>query len=134
MDLITLARQMGKELQKSQEYQNITIAKSNNDADKNLQTLIEEFNMCRVSLSTEMQKETKDEEKMAEYDAQLKDIYTKVMANENMVYFNSAKQEMDKMMNDVNTILSMCANGEDPDTCELPSNCSGSCSSCSGCH
>ena len=41
---------------------------------------------------------------------------------------------MEKMINFIQAIITGSANGEDPDTIEEPSSCSGSCSSCSGCH
>ena len=45
------------------------------------------------------------------------------------------EQEMDAMMREVDLILTMCANGEDPDTCHPDlSSCTGNCSSCGGCH
>ena len=45
------------------------------------------------------------------------------------------KLEMNAMMQEVDTILSLCANGEDPDKCHPDlSNCSGNCASCGGCH
>ena len=39
------------------------------------------------------------------------------------------------MVNKVYAILELCCNGEDPDTCEPEEHsCSGSCSTCGGCH
>ena len=34
----------------------------------------------------------------------------------------------------MNAIIDLCIAGEDPDTCEPAAGCSGSCSTCSGCH
>ena len=43
--------------------------------------------------------------------------------------------EIDEMMNYIVEILTLCVNGEDPDTCEPEEHsCSGSCSTCGGCH
>ena len=50
-----------------------------------------------------------------------------------MIAFNEAKQEIDNLMNFVNQILVMSVNGEDPDTIEQQSGCTGSCSTCPGC-
>lgn len=135
MDIIQLARDLGKAIQESDEYKRINAAKLANDNDVELQNMIEVFNMTRVKLSTEMQKEDKDDGKIAEYDKELKETYTKVMGNENMLEFNDAKQDIDKMMNQINTILTAAVNGEDPQSCDAESqSCGGSCSSCSGCH
>ena len=38
------------------------------------------------------------------------------------------------MLNEINTLISMCVDGEDPETCDISSSCTGSCSTCGGCH
>lgn len=135
MDLIKMAREMGKVLQQSEEYKKMQAAKEANDNDITLQNQIEEFNMLRVQLSTAMQSETQDEEKTRELDSRLKELYGTIMGNQNMLNFNIAKQDIDKLMSGITTVLTACVNGEDPDTCEAErSSCGGSCSSCSGCH
>lgn len=135
MDLIKIARDLGKEIQNSDEYNKLKAAKETNDKDEALQKQIEEFNMVRVQLSTIMQDENKDEEKMQTLDKQLKELYTTVMGNPNMLAFNEAKQDIDKLMNGITTVLMASVNGEDPDTCEAyPASCGGSCGSCGGCH
>lgn len=135
MDIIKMTRELGKAIQESAEYKRLEASKDANDKDVELQNQIEEFNLVRVKLSTAMQEENKDEEAVAKYDKELKDIYTKVMGNKNMLEFNDAKQDIDKMMNSITNILMMSVNGEDPETCDAePASCEGSCSSCSGCH
>ncbi len=137
MDIIKMTRELGKAIQQSAEYKRMEASKNANDNDIELQNQIEEFNLIRMQLSTAMQAEPKDDEAVAKYDAQLKEIYTKVMGNKNMLEFNDAKQEIDKMMNGITNILMMSVNGEDPETCDVEpegSSCGGSCSSCSGCH
>lgn len=136
MDLIQMTRELGTAIQQSPEYTRIYAAKAANDADTALQGMIEEFNMIRVQLSTAMQDENRDEEKLAELDGKLKSIYGDVMNNPNMQEFNAAKEDMDAVMNRINTVLSAALNGDDPATCsaEPASSCGGSCSSCSGCH
>ena len=62
-------------------------------------------------------------------------LYLQIMENPNMQAFDTAKQAMNMMMQEVDTILSLCANGEDPDRCHPDlTNCTGNCSSCGGCH
>ena len=40
-------------------------------------------------------------------------LYLQIMENPNMQAFDTAKQAMNMMMQEVDTILSLCANGED---------------------
>jgi hypothetical protein len=56
------------------------------------------------------------------------------MSKPNMVAFNQAKGEMDRMLAEINNIITASANGEDPETCPAQPGCSGECSSCGGCH
>ena len=130
-----MAREMGKEIQATEAYKAYEAAKNANDADQALQDGINEFNLKRMALNQEMQKEEKDSDKLQALNEELQEIYTKVMGNENMMAYNIAKQDLDDMMQKINSILVMCVNGEDPDTCEIPEHsCTGSCSTCGGCH
>ena len=129
-----MAREMGKEIQSTAEYKRRMAAKEANDNDKDLQDGIGKFNLKRLEMNNEMQKPERDDAKMQALNEELQKIYTEVMGNPSMMEFNIAKQEMDEIMQQVNAILTMCVNGEDPETCEIPTACSGSCSTCGGCH
>ena len=69
-----------------------------------------------------------------ELNEKLRGIYSEIMSSPSMVEYNTAKADLDTMMNEVNTIISKCVDGEDPDTCDVHSGCTGSCASCGGCH
>ena len=56
MDVITLARQLGAAIQQQEVYLEYQAAKAANDNDAQLQDLIGEFNLLRMSLSAELQK------------------------------------------------------------------------------
>lgn len=135
MDVITLARQLGAAIQQQEVYLEYQAAKAANDNDAQLQDLIGEFNLLRMSLSAELQKseEDKSQSKIDELNNQLQKTYNDVMSNESMVKFNEAKGHMDQLTNQITSIIAMCIEGEDPETCQAAS-CSGSCSTCGGCH
>ncbi|MBP1572655.1 MAG: YlbF family regulator [Oscillospiraceae bacterium] len=138
MTVIELTRQLGAALQQDERYLAYLSAKEKNDTDGELQNLIGEFNIVRMKYGQQMQKseEEQDKELMTELDGQMREIYGKIMSNENMNAYNDAKEAMDKLLNSINFIITMAANGEDPMTCpeEQPHSCSGSCASCGGCH
>lgn len=135
MNAIDMTRELGKLIQADERYINYTKAKELNDKDEVLQQLIGEFNMKRVELNTEMQKEERDSDKLTSLDVEIKELYSNIMKNENMNIFNEAKNSMDELLTQINMIITMSANGEDPATCSIDaSSCGGSCSSCSGCH
>lgn len=136
MGVIEQARELGKLIQQDERYVEYNKAKDLNDKDEDLQKMIGEFNMLRVQLNTEMSKPEKDKEKLADLDNKIKSLYGNIMANENMMAFNKAKTAMDEMLGQINMVITYSANGEDPATCptEQEHSCSGSCSSCGGCH
>ena len=135
MDAIKAARELGKAIQADERYIAYNEAKLANDNDEELQKLIGEFNLKRQQLGLEMSKsaEEKDEAKIEEANKEMQKLYALIMQNEHMADFTMAKQGMDKLVNDINAIIGMCCDGEDPDTCEI-SACTGSCATCGGCH
>ncbi len=133
MDLITLARELGAELQKSEIYTAHKAANEAADADGELQNLIADFNEKKAVLSQEVQKTEKDQDAITALNEEVKSIYGKIMNNENMVQYNVTKGAMDKQLNFIQQIIVYAANGEDPYAVEESEACGGSCSSCSGC-
>lgn len=66
MDIIEMARALGKEIQKDARFLRIEAAKKANDEDQSLQETIEKFNLKRVELSSEINKEDRDVEKLTQ--------------------------------------------------------------------
>ena len=135
MDIITKARELGKEIQADERYVAYMAAKNKSDNDSALQEMINEFNLLRMNLSTEINKGADaDEDKKADLDKQIRDLYAKIMSNENMTAYAAAKEELDEAIRKVSTIIMMSAEGADPETCDVEHSCGGNCSSCGGCH
>ena len=134
MDIMTMARELGKALQADERYKAYMTAKENNDNDQELQKLIGEFNIIRMNINQEMSSPEKDEEKVKQLDQDMRSLYAQIMSRDGMVKFNEAQTALEQLVGDVQQIITMCANGEDPDTCQPSSGCSGSCATCSGCH
>lgn len=134
MDIIKMARELGKAIQQDERYTAYMAAKDANDKDEELQKLIGDFNLKRMNINQEMSNPEKSEERLKKLDEELKEIYAQIMGNDGMIAFNTAQNELEQLIGDVNQIITMCANGEDPDTCQVQHGCSGSCSTCGGCH
>ena len=94
--------------------------------------MIEEFNLKRAELSEEMAKEDRKRQNPW-LDAEIREIYTKAMENENMKAYREAKDELDRLVSQMVTILTASARGEDPDSVQ-ESGCGSSCAGCAGCH
>lgn len=132
-------RALGKAMQADERYIAFTQAKEKNDADQNLQQMIQEFNLTNLNYQREMERssttENSEDGKLKELEEKLTTQYNTIMANENMIAFSQAKQQMDMMMQQLDAIITLCANGEDPETCHPDlSNCTGDCGTCGGCH
>ena len=129
-----LTRELGKAIQQDDRYIAYNLAKQVNDEDKELQEDIDRFSVLRSELGGAMSAEEPDKDKIGELDKEIKTLYQKIMKNQNMIVFQSAQQALESMINNINQIISMCANGEDPETCQPSTGgCSGSCSTCGGC-
>ena len=134
MDIIELTRNLAMEIQKDQRYQILDNARRLNDADEELQQQIGDFNLARIDLNNEVSKADKNADRIAELNEKVQSIYTDIMNNESMQAYNDANGDVDQMMQYINAILTTAVNGGDPMTVQEPSSCSGSCSSCGGCH
>lgn len=135
MNVIEATRQLGKAIQQDEAYKAFVEAREKNDADSALQDQINQINMIRMSYMHEASKEDKDESKMEVLNKQFNDLYEQIMANDNMKAYTQANAKMEQLMQYISQILALCAEGQDPDTCEPhQEGCGGSCSSCSGCH
>ena len=133
MDIIEMTRELGKALQQDDRYIAYNLAKQVNDDDAELQADIKKFEELRIEITTEMTKSDKDGDKLQQLDVQVKEVYEKVMANKNMQVFMAAQTALEALVNNMNQIISLCANGENPETCQPSSGCSGSCATCGGC-
>lgn len=136
MDVIKLTRELGKAIQADERYLSFMEAKKANEADMELNSMIGKLNLIQMNYQNESQKEEPDNAKLEQMDAEFRDIYGNVMLNANMQKYEEAKQNVDDMMNYLINILSLCVNGEDPDTCEPVSaegDCTGNCGTCGGC-
>ena len=110
MDCIDLFKRAAMALQTDSRYLAMDQARKMNDKDEELQNLIGEFNLARMDLN-------------------------KIMADDGMVAYNEAKRDCEALVNYIDAIINTAMNGGDPMTVQEPSaSCTGSCSTCGGCH
>ena len=134
MNIIALARELGKAIQQEESYIKLHEVQDKADADTELQSLIGEFNLKRMSINNEASKKERDQDKLSQLNTEMREVYSKIMSNENMIAYNSAKEEFDAVANRVLAIVQQSAEGADPDTADYSqSSCSGSCETCGGC-
>lgn len=134
MDVIAKARELGKAIQQDERFIRYAKARLANDDDKELQDAIGEFNLVRMELDRKVNSDEKNDDKVKELNEKLRKVYSSVMSSPAMVEYNTAKAALDTLVNEINVIISKSIDGEDPDTCDTSSGCTGSCDSCGGCH
>ena len=135
MDVIEATRKLGEAIQKDERYLKFAEARKNNDENEDLQKMIGEFNLIRLSMDQALSAENQDEEKIMKCNNDMRELYARIMQNPAMVAYNEAKMQMDELMKHVTDIIELCVLGEDPATTEPQTNeCSGSCATCGGCH
>lgn len=132
MDVISMARDLGRALQQEEAYIVWQEAQRTADADAELQKLIGEFNLKRMIINDEAGKKDRDQEKLTKANKEMREVYSQIMSNENMIAYNDAKSAFDAILNRVNAIIQQSAQGADPDTADAV-DCTGSCSTCGGC-
>lgn len=135
MNILDAVRQLGAAIQQDERFVRYAKARLANDNDEELQKNIGEFNLTRMELDRVMGEEERDEEKVRALNEHLRRIYSEVMSGSQMAEYNAAKAELDRMLNDINSVIMQCVEGADPATCEPEEHsCTGSCESCGGCH
>lgn len=136
MDIITLTRELGKQLQQEESYIKMRAAQQACDEDEGLQQAIGEFNLKRMAINNEAQKDDRNEETLQRLNGEFRAAYALIMENRHMLAYNDAKVEFDALLQRITGIIGLCADGENPETCDYDAaSCSGDCSSCGGsCH
>ena len=134
MAVIKCVRELGKAIQQDERFIRYAKARLENDNNEELQEAIGNFNIIRMELDREVSAEEKNEEKVKELNEKLRSTYSVIMSSPAMVEYNTAKVELDQLINEVNTVISKALDGEDPETCDTQAACTGSCSTCGGCH
>ena len=133
MDILNAAKDLAREIQKSESYINLKIASQNNDNDEKLQDLIGKFNLKKIAISTQMSEDNKNSDKISRLNEELKACYEEIMKNNNMLNYMKCKKEFDELIRKINLLVAAGANGEDVDSVNLENNgCTGSCGSCGG--
>jgi len=139
MDVIQAARGLGKAIQEDERYIVMRLAKERNDQDGELQDIIGSFSQSREALNAELQKPGRDDETVARLGGEIKVAYAKIFANENMLAYNKAREEFQRLMAFVNQILAGSADGLDPAHIEYKENAAScgrnaaDCGDCTGC-
>ena len=81
MDIIEVTRELGRALQNDERYIAMVAARQASDEDQALQEAIGEFNLKRMAINNEAQKEDRNEETMKRLNEEFRAVYQKIMEN-----------------------------------------------------
>ena len=135
-DIMEMAKALGKALQQDETYLKFREAAETNDRDEALQQLIAEFNLKRLDLQHEQEKETPDSDREPALDGAVKELYGQIMANPSMAAYQGARASFEQLLDGINRVIAMSAAGQDPDSYDpnAAASCTGDCSACGGWH
>lgn len=135
MDIIELARELGKAIQEDESYIKMRVAEQASESDEALSELIMDFNLKKMAINSESAKVDKDEEKIKLLNKEMRHMYSQIMQNENMIKYNDAKRDFGEKLQRVLAIIQNSASGDNPETTDYYGGmgCSGNCGSCGGC-
>ena len=135
MTCIEMFKKAAVAMQTDERYIELDAARRANEADEELQNLIGDFNLARMDLNNELSMDERNDERISELNEKINQTYTKVMNHPGMKRYNEAKAAAEQLVNHIDAIINTAMNGGDPMTVQEPSaSCTGSCSTCGGCH
>ncbi|MDF2685815.1 MAG: hypothetical protein K0S55_996 [Clostridia bacterium] len=125
-DLTKMAEDLGEAIKQSNEYINYQKVKAAHDGDSELQMFIGEFNLKKMAVMQEMQKEPRNETRVEELQSEMRSVYANIMKNPIMTEYLEAKEAIESTVNNIYSIINFHVTGKEA------SDCGGSCASCGG--
>ncbi len=128
-EILTKARELGMMIAECEEFKKSKEAEDTYLADEAAQKMMSEYNAKCAQLSEKASKPdlTKEEYDKLQMDAQAE--FIKLCTNDKINTYLEANREFSSLINQVNGIIVHFVKGDD-----AQGGCSGSCSSCRGCH
>jgi len=136
MDMIEMAREIGRALQKDQSYLKATAdARTVND-NPQLAKMVSDFEEMRARMEAALQAGVpgQQDEEVMNLDEKMHDLYHEINEHPAMAAYNESRAELEHIVNHIIKIITGSANGENPDEIMMEEECTGSCCTCGGCH
>ena len=128
MGIFELAAELGKALKEDEKLVKLEEAKKAYDESKTLQKNLVEFEVQQKALQQEIAKEERDTVFIEVIQKRIDELYNLIIDDPAFVALNKAQEDVNELMNAVNTTITYNITGE------MPSSCTHDCSTCGGCH
>lgn len=126
--ILEKAKELGQMIAKSEQFEAIKIAEENQAADPEAEKLMAQFTKKQQELSEKMAKPDITKEEFEAIKKEAQEEFEKICENKNINAYLEANRAFSNLINQVNTIIGYFVKGGDA------GGCSGSCSTCGGCH
>ncbi len=127
MEIMEIAEMLGEAIKGDDRMVRLNNAKNAYDSDVELNRAMIEYDVQQKALSYEYEKEEKDMALISQIQAKIDELYKKITASPVFTELDNAQAEVNALMNEVNQKITSTITGVDQ-------SCTGSCSTCSGCH
>ena len=127
-EIFEKARELGVAIMESEEFKKLKQAEQDQENDAEALQLLADYSTLRSKLADDINKGEIGEERMAQIREELEEAYQKMTTNDHITAYINAQRTFQAIIDQMNSIISYHITGQ------LPGGCSGSCSSCSGCH
>ncbi len=128
-DIMDKAKELGIMIAESEEFKAYKLAEANQLDDKEAVELMMEYHTTRENLTKKASNPDITKEEFEVIQNEAKAAFEKIMNNKSIAAYVDAQQNFSNLMNKINGILGYYVSGKDSE-----GGCSGSCSTCGGCH
>lgn len=125
MTIIEKTRELGEMIQNSEEMKVLKAAEARQAEDENAKTLMLEYSMRRMNLERDLMEGKISQEEAVQKNQEA--FMNVVEQSETLKATYDAQVAVDKMVNEINAILTYYITGQTP-------GCTHDCSTCGGCH
>ncbi len=128
MEIMEIAEMLGEAIKNDDRMTRLNDAKEAYEKDVELNRAMIEYDVQQKALGYEYEKPEKDMTLISQIQTKIDELYKQITANPVFNELDAAQADVNALMNEVNAKITSTITGVDPSAC------TGSCSSCSGCH
>lgn len=128
MGIFELAAELGKALKNDNRLIALDEARKAYESDETVMKLMTEYEVQQKAINLEAMKDERSEDLLKSIQERIDAIYEQIVSTEVYKALEAAQNEVNDLMELVNTTITFNITGE------MPSSCTHDCSSCGGCH
>lgn len=127
MDIFEMATALGDALKQDEKLVALEAARKNYEADRQLQTLVIEYEVQQRAMQKEAVDPNCDTHMIDMIQSRINELYEAITQNETYLALERAQEEVNALMNKINGIITARITGQEP-------GCTHNCATCGGCH